>query len=154
MKKLLIVFTCVLVMCGCTTTQNNIKPILDKEKINLEIYYHHFNQKSDDHHDLWLFSYAVYFHDKNIDLNKVKLDIDGVDKFGVIDKKLSKDSKYTTEYFNKKVTSDNETPPNIVKHYIIKNGFKELDITRIKHQVNITCGDESIIIDEFIGTNI
>ena len=46
----------------------------------------------------------------------------------MIDTKLSQDSKHTTEYFNKKVTSDNETPPNIVKHYIIKNDFKQYNI--------------------------
>ena len=128
LKKILIVFICVLGMCSCSITQNTVKPVLDKWKINLTIFYHHFSQKSDDHHDLWLFSYAVYFHGKNIDLDKVKLDIDGIGKFGMIDTKLSQDSKHTTEYFNKKVTSDNETPPNIVKHYIIKNDFKQYNI--------------------------
>lgn len=139
MKKIFIFIITLIMICGCSTHLEK-KAILNKKQIDLEIFYHHFDEEDN---DLWLVSCYVYFKDKTINLDNVSIDIMGLDNLGKVDVTLSEDPVYTSQYCQDKIFPD-EDEHIITKMFVMKSEFDESLMKFDKIKANIQYGEEMI----------
>lgn len=124
MKKILLILSLVLIICGCSkSNEKKQNEILTDGRIKFCAYYYDLSDTLKKDSNYYLFNFVIFSDDKSLDMNKIDFEIKDIDKIGVIDKELSKNKKYTTDILDKKLTSDDNSI-GVNKCYIIKTNKK------------------------------